>query len=54
MLCDSPYMRSLEQTCPQGQKAEWEVGGELVFNGDRLSFGEDEKVLVVLVVMAVQ
>ena len=46
-------MRSLEQTCPQGQKAEWEVGGELVFNRDRVSFGEDEKVLVVLVVMLV-
>ena len=43
----------------QGQWVEWQLPaaggtGELVFNGYRVSAGEDEKVLEMVVVMAAQ
>lgn len=50
-LCDSPYSRSPEESDPQRQEV---AGGgqglgegneELLFNGERVSVWEDEKVL---------
>lgn len=55
ILCDPTYMRYLAQSNSQRQRIEWQLpeawgegagsDEELVFDGERVSIGEDEKVL---------
>ena len=52
ILYDSAYMRSLEESIHRDRQwkggshgLEWGWGEELLFNGDRISVWDDEKVL---------